>query len=395
MSERCEVLVVGGGPTGSLAALALAAIGREVLLLEAHGARPSGFDERALALTRGSVALLEALGVWARLSVPPTPIRRVRLSVAGAPGGLSFEAADLGAEALGAVVGAAELGAALAAALAASRVRVLAPARLVALRPGEDTIEATVALTEGERRLAARLLVGADGAGSAARELAGIGLAERGPERVLLVAGGHAERAHEGTAFLRPAPAGQVALLPRAGRAVTAVLSPGEGSPPALTAQAFAEAVQGRFGYRLGRLRFDRPPIAHRLRSQRAAALTAPRLVLLGQAALSVHPVAAQGLNLALRDLAHLAERLAEGGDPGEPSRLAAYAGARAPEHRAVLGLTEGLLGLFSPASAGVAPLRQLALMATGRIAPLRRRLLAWLSGGRPPLPALLRGRLP
>lgn len=394
MRERFDVVVVGGGPVGSLSALAFAARGFRTALVEARPAMPARSDGRVFALAAGSVALLRALGVWPRLAAASAPIRRVRVSAEGVFGALRLDAADLGQAALGAAVPAEALGSALEASLASAPVRMLRPLALVGLAAGSEALALELSGPEGTMELAARLVIGADGVDSAVRRLAGIESRPCGaPDRLLLASLG-SERAVHDTAHLRFAREGAAALVPTGWGRFAGILSLGEGDELPLPGEEPMRAFQARIGWRLGRLRLLSPPCVHAVAPRQAERLVAARTVLIGQAALSLHPLAAQGLNLALRDLASLVEALAGSEDPGSASALATYESGRHRDHRRTLGIVEGLRRWFAPAPAS-APLSALGMLLCDRLAPLRRALAAWGSGLRPPVPALLRGAWP
>lgn len=396
MQETVDVAVVGGGPVGSLAALAFAGQGLSVALIEARSPAPPRRDGRVFALSLGSMALLSVLGVSVRLPQAPAGIARVRVSAEGVFGALRFDAADLGRPALGAAVASEALEAALIASLASSAVRIVRPFILEGLEPGGDCLRLVLSGGGEPLSLHARLVVGADGVDSTVRRLAGIDSESCGPPDRLLLASLASERPTADTAHLRFTRDGAVALVPTGRERFAAVLSLGDGGGIPADGRALADAFQARLGWRLGWLRALAPPRSHRVAPSRASRLIGARVVLLGTAALSLHPLAAQGLNLALRDLASLVERLAGADDPGAPALLAAYEEERRGDHQATLRLVEGLRRWFAAAPGErAAAIDALGFFLFDRIAPLRRSLLRWASGLHPPVPALLRGAIP
>jgi 2-octaprenyl-6-methoxyphenol hydroxylase len=399
MQKHFDVLIIGGGLVGSSLAAALDGSGLRVGLVEATapGVAPSpSFDERNLALALATVRALEALEVWARLPEPAEPIRSVHVSSRGDFGSLRLEAIELGLESFGAVLPARVLGAALSARLdAISDLQRFAPASLVGAEAGADAMLARVRGPEAEFELHTRLLVGADGTASSVRALAGIGTLEYDYGQTLFVSNLVAERAHEGCAFERFTPAGPVALLPLPGGrlgSVWTVPSAEADAVAAMTDDAYLAALQARLGWRLGRLRRVGRRHPYAVRRLLAERLTAPRAVLVGNAAQTLHPVAAQGFNLGLRDAAALASILRAGGDPGAEDTLAAYAAARRADRDATLGFSHGLIGLFGDLPAPLRALRSLGFAALNLLPPLRHGLAQAAMGYREAGPELLYG---
>lgn len=382
MLERTDILIVGGGLVGTSLALALDAAGRDVTLIEAAAPRPtvtatSDDNDRNLVLARASVNGLHALGVWPHLEAAAGTIRRVEVSRAGEFGRLRMSAADAGVATLGRVVPGRVLAAALERRIAECKhVRRLAPANLIALEPATDGWRARVALAGGEHEFAARLVVGADGSRSAVRNFVGVGARDHDYAQSLFVCTVACSRDVADTAFERFTDAGPVALLPlpnqRRGLVLT-VAAAQHAEVAAMDDAAFMALAQRRFGWKLGALTRPGKRFVHRIQRVLADALTAPRAVLIGNAAQTVHPIGAQGFNLGLRDALTLAELIAAADDPGAPELLADYALRRQPDRDGVLAFSHGLISLACLAQPAIAPLRSLALLALDRVPPLRR----------------------
>jgi 2-octaprenyl-6-methoxyphenol hydroxylase len=329
MSERTDILIVGGGLVGASLAIALDAAGRTATLVEAAaprtGAQPS-YDERNLALARASVNGLRALGVWTHAEASATPIRRIHVSRAGEFGSMRMDADDAGVDALGWTLPARELGAALARRLdECARLHRYAPARLLALRRSDDGWRARIAGDDGEREIEARLLVGADGSDSFVRAQLGIDADVHDYRQTLFVATLTPQRPADGRAFERFADGGPVAVLPLAAGRIGMVLTvPADeaASVAAMDDDSFAAFAQQRFGWRLGRLTRPGQRFPHAIRRVAARSLTTRRAVLVGNAAQTVHPIGAQGFNLGLRDALTLAETIATADDPGTAELL-------------------------------------------------------------------------
>ncbi len=381
MTERTDILIVGGGLVGVSLALALDAAGRPATLLEANlprgGTQPTpGDDDRNLVLARASVNALCHLGVWPQLEAAAGTIRRVEVSRAGEFGRLRMSAEEAGVDALGRVVPGRVLGAALERHLATcTRVRRLAPAKLASLTPVDSGWRARIAAAAGEHDLEARLVVGADGSDSLVRARVGVGATEHDYGQSLFVCTVACERDMPGCAFERFTDDGPVALLPlpnqRRGLVLT-VSADRHDEVAMMDDAAFLALAQRRFGWKLGALSRPGKRFPHRIRRVLADAITAPHAVLVGNAAQTVHPVGAQGFNLGLRDALTLAELIAAADDPGTPALLGDYAARRAPDRDGVLAFSHGLIALGCLAQPALAPLRSLALLALDGIPPLR-----------------------
>ncbi|MDE2247391.1 MAG: 2-octaprenyl-6-methoxyphenyl hydroxylase [Xanthomonadaceae bacterium] len=400
MSANTDILVVGGGLVGASLAIALDAAGLAVTLVEAAAprtdAQPS-YDERNLALARASVNGLEAIGVWRHAGAGATPIRHIHVSRAGEFGTARIDADRHGVDALGWTLPARELGAALLRRLdECSRVIRLAPATVLALEPLTGGWRARVETADGVRTLDTPLLVGADGSESLVRSQLGIEAQRHDYRQTLFVGTVTAEREHAHRAYERFSDAGPIALLPLAERRCGLVLTVAAEQAAAVAAlddDAYLALAQQRFGWRLGRL--SRPGKRHPYPIQRIAAarLTAPRAVLVGNAAQTVHPIGAQGFNLGLRDALTLAELVSTAAEPGAAELLRRYVERRTPDRDGTMLMSHGLVRLACLPQPALAPLRSLALLACDRLPPLQRALARRGMGfrGEPPLAVLER----
>lgn len=402
-SSDCDILIAGGGLVGLSLALALSGSGLRVAVVDrvplASGARAA--DERHLALSEVTCRVLENLGVLAALGGDAEPIRAIHVSSAGEFGATRWSASDAGRKRFGVVVPARRLLQALQqAVLQRSDLRVLAPAAVSDARIDADGVHATIGADgEQSQSLRARLLVIADGVDSALRDAAGIGTERHDYQRSAICCALSPERDHQGTAFERFTRSGPVALLPQAfGRcgAIQVVDSDQVEGLMALPDDDYLRQLQSAFGYRLGRLRRVGVRVSYPLRRVLAQRLTAPRQVLIGNAAQAVHPVGAQGFNLGLRDAATLAGCLLDahraGADPGDPALLEGYSAARASDRAATTGLSHALAQFTSLKMPPAAWLRSLSLLAADRIEPLREHLMLGGMGYRGATPALARG---
>jgi len=395
-----DIIIVGGGLVGGSLAAVLGAAGLRVALVEAvaraERSQPS-YDERVIALSWGSRRILEAMGLWGELAMDAEPIRRIHISDRGHFGLARLDSAEEGVEALGYVVPARLIGQAIQARL--EPVAVFCPARLLGFQPREDLVEVELAAAGETRRLSARLLVAADGGDSPIRQRQAFSVLERSYGQDALITTLSADRPQPGLAFERFTATGPLALLPMTqGRysLVWTTRATETGAILALDDQAFLARLQARFGYRLGTLSRPGRRVAYPLKLLLTRDPVRPRLVLAGNAAHTLHPVAGQGLNLGLRDLAALAQvvadRIRAGGDPGSAEALADYRRLRG-EDQLLSGLaTDLLVHLFTNPWPPLRLGRNLGLLGLDLVAGPRHRLAERFMGLTGHLPRLARG---
>ncbi|MCW4454125.1 2-octaprenyl-6-methoxyphenyl hydroxylase [Flavobacterium sp. MXW15] len=399
MSERHDVVIVGGGLVGASLAIALDRIGLDVGLVEAtpDGALPAVFDQRNLSFAAATVNALQALGVMARLRAPTGPIRRIHVSRAGDFGRVRLEASDYDRDAFGQVVVARDFGEALEAGLTAlERLTRYRPARFLRLGECAQGRRAVViADADGERTLQARLVVGADGTASAVRQALGIDVQRHDYRQTLFVARVRPARAPDGTAYERFTDTGPTALLPRGDRhygVVHGVARDQADAVAALDEAAWLRRLQQAIGWRAGRLLESGPRSAYPIVQVLAQALVGERAVLLGNAAQTIHPLGAQGFNLGLRDALTLAELVADdGADPGADALLQAHAARRTEDRRQTIAFSSGLANLTGNPSPLLRPLRSLGLVAAAQATPLQSLLVGGAMGFRGEVPELCR----
>lgn len=397
-----DVVIIGGGLVGSSLAIALDGLGLKVALVESAAprvdAQPS-YDERNLVLARASLNALQALGVAEFYEGLTTPIQRVHISRRGDFGAVRIAADELDLPELGAVIPARELGNALLRRLdRCVDLHRHAPADLVAIESADDHVRVRLRTADGEVDLQTRLLVGADGTRSMVRAHFGIATSDTDYGQSAIVTTLTPSRALDGTAYERFTDSGPVALLPlTAGRAGLVLTVPGDAAEriAALDDDAFIAFVHERFGYRAGRLTRPGKRKPYPLTRSLADTLTASRMVLVGNAAQTVHPLGAQGFNLGLRDALTLAERLAavaaQNGDAGASDVLADYVEARSDDRAATTSFSDDLVHLMASDALPLRGLRSLGFLALDRIPALKRRVALRGMGfrGRTPTKAL------
>ena len=402
MSDKShDVVIVGGGLVGASLAIALDQLGLDVGLVEASpaGELPVVFDQRNLSFAAATVNALTALGVMQRLQGTQGPIRRIHVSRAGDFGRVLMKAEDYGRDAFGQVVVARDFGRALETRLdELQHLTRYRPARFVALGECADgQREVLIADADGERRLRARLVVGADGTRSAVRQALGIGTTEHDYRQTLFVARLRLSKAPDGTAWERFTDTGPTALLPRGDRhfgVVHGVARDEADAVLALDDAAWLARLQHVLGWRAGRLLESGPRSAYPLVQVLAQQLVGERALLLGNAAQTIHPLGAQGFNLGLRDALTLAELIGDATqDPGSDALLQAYVQRRGPDREQTLAFSDGLARLTSNASLLLRPLRSLGLVAAAQAAPLQSFLVGGAMGFRGQVPELCRSR--
>lgn len=399
MQDSHDVVIIGGGLVGASLAIALDRIGLDVGLVEVTpaGELPAVFDQRNLSFSAATVNALSALAVMARLQMPTGPIRRIHVSRAGDFGRVQLDAADYGRDSFGQVVIARDFGAALEARLAElTHLTRYRPARFIGFGAVGDGWRAIrLASADGERSVRARLLVGADGTRSAVRELLHIDSVEHDYFQTLFVARLRTARAPDGTAWERFGEHGPTALLPRGDRhygVVHGVPREQAEAVAALDEAAWLARLQAALGWRAGRLLGSGERSAYPLMQVLATTLVAERVVLLGNAAQTIHPVGAQGFNLGLRDALTLAELIEnDRGDPGDAALLARYRARRQPDREQTIGFSSGLARLTANPSPLLRPLRSAGLLAAAQVSGLQALLVGGAMGFRGEVPQLCR----
>ncbi len=386
-----DLFVAGGGMVGTALAVAVKqAMGAGARVACCDPAFGGGFyGTRASALAAGPRRMLERLGAWKAIQPQAQPFHEMivtdsRPADVVRPAFLNFSGESEPGEPLAHMVFNADVAAALTERARELGVELIAGAAKD-FRAGAS--ETTVTLEDG-RALAARLLAVADGRRSRLRDLAGIGLVgwDYGQSGIVATIG-H-ERDHEGKARQHFLPAGPFAILPLKGRRSSIVWNEARRDADnivALDAEDFLAELTPRFGRELGSLTLLDKPQAFPFGLRVARSFVGDRLALVGDAAHLVHPIAGQGLNLGLRDVAALAESVVDtmrlGLDPGSPETLTRYERARRFDTLAMLGTTDALNRLFSNDIGPLRFARDLGLGLVDRLPPLKRFLMREAGG--------------
>lgn len=411
-SRPFDVAIAGGSFAGLALALALVrSLGPEleVALVERASAEAAAAsdDPRALAISQASRAMLEALGVWSDIAAVAEPVARIEITDSALSAGvrpvlLSWDnrlAGDAGSAAA-CIAPAPALTAALVRAVEREpSIKVLRGQQVAASAP--EGWRTRLFLDDGSQ-IPALLAVAADGAGSTLREAAGIKVVRWSYAQSGIVCTVAHERPHHGIAVQHFLPSGPFAILPLPGSRSCITWTEGEDQARRIMAlgdAGFLAEVDRRFGGRLGRLELVGRRGSWPLQMHLARSYVAPRLALVGDAAHVVHPLAGQGLNLALRDVAALAECVADatriGLDAGDDTVLSRYQRWRRFDSVSAAAAFDILNRLFAGDLAIVRSLRELGLQAVDRLPGLKPMLIAEAAGTTGELPRLMRGELP
>lgn len=400
-NERFDVLIVGGGPVGLTLALALvrSAKGIKVALVDR---RPLTVprDNRASAIAAGVRRVFEALGVWAPMADSAQPITAMRITDSGSgdlsrPLFLSFAGEVAPGEPFAHMVPNAVMGQVLLDAVA-DAITVIAPAEIESFTA--EGAAGTLTLADG-RILCAPLVVGADGGQSKLRAMAGIGVIEHDYKQMGLVTTIRHELPHDGAAYEHFRPAGPFASLPLRGNRSSLVWTETAADAPRFLAMPPDElnaAIESVMGSTLGAVKAEDRLQAFPLKLRIARDFVAPRLALIGDAVHVVHPIAGQGLNLGLKDVAALAEVVVEalrlGLDHGSSDVLARYQGWRRLDTSAMAMVTDSMNRLFSNEIPPIRALRDFGLSLVDRAEPVKAAMIRAAAGVGSNGPRLLSG---
>ena len=401
-TSEYDLIIVGGGLVGASLAAALAPLPLKVAVVEAvsFGSRgqPS-FDDRITALSEGGRRIFQGMGVWAGMAAGAHPIRHIHVSDRGRFGMTRLHAEEAGVDALGYVTSNRLIGKALVDFISGkSNIALHAPAKLKSFKVEPKGVSVEVEGSEAAT-LEARLLIAADGAQSEIRRQLGIAGQKWDYAQTAVVCNVCVERPQADTAYERFADDGPVALLPLGGDRYGFVWVTATYAAPALLGlddASFMEQAAARFDGRVGRFTQVGKRASYPLSMVRAEAQQAERTLIIGNAAHALHPIAGQGFNLSLRDVAMLAEVLADarrdGKDLGAAEALVRYVDARAGDQRGTAIFTDVLNRLFANPLGTVAFGRNAGLLALELLPGARRRLLRHNMGLGGTLPRLARG---
>lgn len=381
MSRRgvLDAVVVGGGVVGTACALALAREGLQVALVEGREASPWSAqrpDLRVFAFAHDNAALLETLGVWPQVTQARAhPYLRMRVWDAAGGGELAFDADALGRRELGWIVENGLLVDRLWSALPAAGVHLHCPARVESMEQDERGVR--LRLDDG-RRIDAAVAIAADGGESTLRTLAGLDVSRHDYGQRGVVGYVDSERPNEATAWQRFLDTGPLAVLPvdKHRSSIVWTLPDAEAERVlALDDEAFGRELTNAFAGRLGAMRAASPRAAFPLRRQLASDYVAGRVLVLGDAAHVVHPLAGQGVNLGLRDVAGLRDLVRDArqrrADWTAPHRLRRWARVRRSDNTVAAYGFDAINKVFSNDEMHLTLARGALLGLAGRMPPL------------------------
>lgn len=359
-----DIIIAGGGMAGATAALTMAQLGLEIALVEPIepelDTSPS-FDQRAVALSAASINIYKSLGIWQRIQPLACPISNIHVSDQGHFGFTRLKAADYGVEALGQVIPLDQTGPILWRVIRQTdNIKTFCPSNIVeidsiASQQKNNQINVQISDQQNQQTLTAKLLLAADGTFSSTAKMAGINMGRDSYNQHAVVTNISTELAHNYRAFERFTKQGPLALLPLTRNRMSLVWCQNEKNTSSTMNDSdidFIKKLQSAFGYRLGQItkvgERNQYPLALHLPDQAFNG----RVLLLGNSAHTLHPIAGQGFNIGLRDIAALFDYVQQaqvnGEDIGSQHFLDLYLAQRQPDWKQTITATDSLVRIFS-----------------------------------------------
>jgi len=385
-NQQTDILIIGGGLVGASMALALAPLGLQITVVEATPTSTqlaADFDARSIALSLGGKRIFSNLQVWQSIAAFATPIKNIHVSDRGHFGFTRLSAKKQQVEALGFVIEMQYLNKALHDACATfNNIHYLSPATLETFENDKQGVQATIRQHDKSIQFAAKLLIAADGGNSFVRKLKNIDTRELDYGQSAIVGNVGLARSHNNVAYERFTDTGPLAMLPLTDDRtafVWTVNTENVSDIITLNDHDFLQALQKRFGYRLGRLVKAGHRHAFPLKMIQAKKDIGAGFAIIGNAAHNLHPIAGQGFNLGLRDVAVLAQVIKDALNDNKKlsdiNTLQAYANWRKQDHRHVIRFTDGMTRLFSNNFIPLKTARNIGLVAADLLPPVKHKL--------------------
>lgn len=381
-AKSCDVLIIGGGLAGASLACALEGSGLSIEIIEAFPLNTDTqpcYDDRTVALSYGSRVIFEAMGLWQDMADRIEPIRTIHISDRGHLGVTRLRHHEEGVEALGYVAENRVLGEVLYQRLQDNPdVLLHCPAEVQDIQQQENSVLLRYSENGEQHELSAELVIVADGVTSKTREMLQIGISRQDYKQSAVITNVTPGQPHQDVAYERFTDTGPLAFLPLTENRCSVVWTvPSEQAAElaALDDEVFLEKLQQRFGFRLGRLKKVGKRHVYPLALVESTQVVRGRVVIMGNAAHAIHPVAGQGFNLALRDIALLAELLVSASFEHLDETLVTYEQMREQDARRVYRFTDALVKIFSNDFAPLAHARAAGLLATDLMPFVKHRL--------------------
>jgi len=386
---KFDVVIIGGGMVGAALACALKPLSLQVALVDA-AEKTMTDDPRLIALNYGSICLLKNLHVFEKLTPYAAAIHEVHVSHRGHFGSVRIKADELNLSSLGAVIPAKNINLALEDVMQQASVQFIRPAKLIALIEEKNNIHLTLETPTGKKSIEAAVVVAADGSYSTVRNLLAVPTEKHDYKQSALVTIVELKRSHRGIAYERFLSDGAVAMLPLTGDRCASIWTASQEKITSLMQLSdldFLQQLQKEFGLRLGRLSSVAERFVFPLQLIQAKKSAHSRIVLIGNAAHTVHPLAAQGFNLALHEVAELAQMLGE--KPFDQLDLQEFT-QHSFSQALNMKLSDGLNSLFAIDFLPINIMRQIGIVGMGIFGILKNRFAAYPVGRSGRIPQLL-----
>ncbi len=403
IDQEFDVIIVGGGMVGASLACALADLPLKIAMIEAFPFRANNqpsYDARSVALAYGSKQIYSTLKLWQYLEESATPIKHIHISNTGQFGVTRLHAKDESLDALGYVIENRSLGNVLLKNIETKKnISLICPATLLSLSMDDEGATLTIEKEKQSFQLRSKLVVGADGANSKVREILGIPVKTKDYQQTAIISNVTPGKPHGNIAYERFTSEGPIALLPMSDHRCSLVLTvkkDHENDILALDDTNFLNYLEQRFGFRCGGFTKTSARFAYPLTLMQIDEHFKSRAVIIGNAAHTLHPIAGQGLNLGIRDVAALAEVIADacqqGTDIGSKTTLNAYVALRKKDQKTVALITDSLATIFSNELFPLTKLRAKGLLITDLLPPVKHLVAKNAMGLSGKLPRLSRG---